>query len=73
MIFVFFRFKESLFAENHSSAWIRFETIFDFRSSLLLPEQTSVVSSAKMDVSAFMLLEKSLIYIMNRRGPNMEP
>ena len=61
MIFVFLRFRESLFAENQVSASIRFDTILDFKSSLFLPEQISVVSSAKMVVSVLMLFEKSFI------------
>ena len=61
MIFVFLRFRESLFAEHQVSASNRFDTILDFKSSLFLPEQISVVSSAKMVESVLMLFEKSYV------------
>ena len=33
----FFRFRKSLFAENQVSAFVRFDAIFDFKSSFSLP------------------------------------
>ena len=57
MILVFFRLRESLLAENHVSV----SELLYFKSSLLLPEHSSLVSSAKKVESALMLVEKSFM------------
>jgi len=74
MKFVFLMFKESLFTLNHSCTLHNSSLIFLKRFDMLLSDKNKFMSSANIiEFSFFDALHRSLIYIINRSGPSIEP
>jgi len=74
MYTVFSIFKESLFALNQADAYLRFSLTWLYKVGKLCDEQNKFESSAKR-IGRHLVREdgKSLMYMINKSGPKMEP